>query len=69
MMSGNGLGRYILRLDFSLVEAARLPCEIPRTIRLWLDGEKVSGPAEQMVRIWIGLHDRHLPWQPYGAAA
>ena len=67
-MPGNELGRYLLRLDLALAEAAQFLCVIPRTVRRWLDGEEVSDPAEQAVRVWIGLHDRRLPWRPHGAA-
>ena len=67
-MLGNELGRYLLRLDLSPAEAALLLCVTPRTVRRWLDGEEVSGPAEQAVRAWIRLHERRLPWRPQGAA-
>jgi hypothetical protein len=68
MTTGNGLERHLLRLDLLLAEAAQLLRMIPHTVRCWLDGEEVSGPAEQAVRAWIGLRDRRLPWQPHGAA-
>jgi hypothetical protein len=68
MMTGNEFGQYLQRLGLSLGEAAQLLSVTPRTVRRWLDGEEVSGPAEQAIRAWIRLHDRHLPWRPDSAS-
>ena len=67
-MPGNRLGRYVGGLDLSFVEALQHLCLIPHTVRRRLDGEEVSGPAEQGVRVWIGLHDRRSFWRHHGAA-
>jgi hypothetical protein len=64
MMTHKELYQYLSRLDLSAVEAAQLLGVTPRTVRRWLDGEEVPGPAEQAVRAWIRLHDQHLPWRP-----
>ncbi len=52
------------RLELTPAEAAQLLGVAPRTIRRWLEGEDVAGPAEQALRAWIRLHDRNLPWRP-----
>ena len=52
------------RLELTQAEAAQLLGVAPRTVRRWLDGEDVPGPAEQALRAWIRLHDRNLPWRP-----
>lgn len=67
-MTGNEFGQFLLRLGLAPGEAAQLLSVNPRTVRRWLDGEEVSGPAEQAIRAWIRLHDRHLPWRPDSAS-
>lgn len=67
-MTGNEFGQFLLRLGLAPGEAAQLLSVTPRTVRRWLDGEEVSGPAEQAIRAWIRLHDRHLPWRPDSAS-
>jgi len=56
--------QYLLRLDLSPAEAAQLLSVSPRTVRRWLEGEEMPGPAEQAIRAWVRLHERHLPWRP-----
>jgi transcriptional regulator with XRE-family HTH domain len=57
--------RLILtRLELTQSEAAQLLGVTPRTVRRWLDGEDLPGPAEQALRAWIRLHERNLPWRP-----
>jgi hypothetical protein len=68
MMTGGQFEQCLLRLGLSAEEAALLLSVTPRTVRRWLDGEEVSGPAEQAIRAWIRLHDRHLPWRPDSAS-
>ncbi len=64
-MMSDGESRLTLsRLELSPSEAAQLLGVAPRTIRRWLDGEDIPGPAEQALRAWIRLHDRNLPWRP-----
>lgn len=64
MMTGNEFRQQLLRLGLSLTEAAPLIGVNERTVRRWSEGEEVSGPAEQAVRAWIRLFNRHLPWRP-----
>lgn len=52
------------RLELTQAEAAQLLGVAPRTVRRWLDGEDIPGPAEQALRAWIRLHNRNLPWRP-----
>lgn len=56
--------QFLLRLDLSPAEAAQLLSVSPRTVRRWLEGEEMPGPAEQAIRAWVRLHERHLPWRP-----
>ena len=64
MMSDGEIRLTLSRLELSPSEAAQLLGVAPRTIRRWLDGEDIPGPAEQALRAWIRLHDRNLPWRP-----
>lgn len=64
MMSNSELRLTLSRLELSPIEAAQLLGVAPRTVRRWLDGEEIPGPAEQALRAWIRLHDRNLPWRP-----
>jgi hypothetical protein len=64
MMTTGELRLTLSRLELNQAEAAQLLGVAPRTIRRWLDGEELSGPAEQALRAWIRLHDRNLPWRP-----
>ncbi len=63
-MSDAELQLTLARLELSPAEAAQLLGITARTVRRWLDGEEVAGPAEQALRAWIRLHDRSLPWRP-----
>jgi len=64
IMTKEELHQYLSRLSLTAAEAAQLLGVTPRTVRRWLNGEDVTGPAEQAIRAWIKLHDRHLPWRP-----
>lgn len=64
MMSTLELAQSLLRLSVSQAEAAQLLGVAPRTLRRWLDGEEIPGPAEQAIRAWVKLHDRKLAWRP-----
>ncbi|MGO9848007.1 MAG: helix-turn-helix domain-containing protein [Methylocella sp.] len=68
MMTKIELEQGLLRLGLSQTEGAQLLGVAPRTLRRWLEGEEIPGPAEQAVRAWIKLHDRKLPWRPDSAA-
>jgi hypothetical protein len=63
-MSDTELRLTLTRLELSPADAAQLLGVTPRTVRRWLEGEEVAGPAEQALRAWIRLHDRNLPWRP-----
>lgn len=63
-MSDAELRLTLSRLELTPAEAAQLLGVAPRTVRRWLEGEDVPGPAEQALRAWIRLHDRNLPWRP-----
>lgn len=64
MMTANEFNQSLLRLNLLPDEAAQILSVTPRTIRRWQDDDEVSGTAEQAIRAWIRLHDRHLPWRP-----
>jgi len=64
MMSEAELRLTLARLELSPADAAQLLGVTARTVRRWLEGEAVAGPAEQALRAWIRLHDRNLPWRP-----
>jgi hypothetical protein len=64
MMTPPELRLTLSRLELTQAEAAQLLGIAPRTVRRWLDGEDIPGPAEQALRAWIRLHDRNLPWRP-----
>jgi hypothetical protein len=51
-----------LGLDYA--EAAKLLGVSVRTLRRWLEGEEVPGPAQAALRAWRELHSRHLAWKP-----
>jgi hypothetical protein len=56
--------QYLIRLGLSPAEAAQLLGVSPRTVRRWLEGEELPGPAQQAILAWVRLHERHLPWRP-----
>ena len=64
MMTSPELRLTLSRLELTQAETAQLLGVAPRTVRRWLDGEDIPGPAEQALRAWIKLHDRNLPWRP-----
>lgn len=68
MMSATELEQSLLRLALSQTEGAQLLGVTPRTLRRWLEGEEISGPAEQAIRAWLKLHDRKLAWRPDSAS-
>jgi hypothetical protein len=45
-------------------EAAKLLGVSARTLRRWVDGEEIPGPAQAALRAWRELHSRHLAWKP-----
>jgi hypothetical protein len=64
MMNSTELNGHLVSLKVSPAEAAQLLGVSPRTLRRWLDGEEIPGPAEAALRAWRTLADRHLPWKP-----
>ena len=67
-MKTDELEQTLLRLGLSQTEAAQLLGVAARTVRRWLEGEEVPGPAEQALRAWVRLHERNLPWRPDSAS-
>lgn len=63
-MTKEQFDQYLLRLGLSRAETAKLLSVSPRTVRRWQDGEEIPGPAQQAIRAWVRLHERHLPWRP-----
>ena len=49
-------------------EAAQFLDISVRTLRRWLDGEEVPGPAEAALRAWRKLHERNIAWKPNAVA-
>jgi len=64
MMNARELNEHLAALQVSPAEAAQLLGVSPRTLRRWLEGEEVPGPAEAALRAWRTLSDRQLPWKP-----
>jgi hypothetical protein len=56
--------QYLMRLGLSAAEAAQLLSVSLRTLRRWLEGDEIPGPAQQAILAWVRLHERHLPWRP-----
>lgn len=56
--------QYLMRLGVTPAEAAQLLSVSARTVRRWQEGEELPGPAQQAIRAWVRLHERHLPWRP-----
>jgi hypothetical protein len=51
-------------LGLDHAEAAKLLGVSTRTLRRWLEGEEIPGPAQAALRAWRALHARHLAWKP-----
>ena len=64
MMTFIELEQTLLRLGLSQTGAAQLLSVAPRTVRRWLEGEEIPGPAEQTFRAWLRLHEKKLAWRP-----
>jgi Homeodomain-like domain-containing protein len=64
MLSSTELAAHLAALRLSPPEAAQLLGVSPRTLRRWLEGEEVPGPAEAALKAWRVLDDRLLPWKP-----
>ncbi len=68
MMSRAELEQSLIRLGLTQTEGAQLLGVDPRTLRRWLEGDEIPGPAEQAVRAWLKVHDRTMPWRPDSAS-
>jgi hypothetical protein len=64
MMTIPELNDHLCALQVSAPEAAQLLGVSSRTLRRWLEGEEVPGPAAAALRAWRALAERHLPWKP-----
>jgi len=64
IMDKDQLEQYLRRLGLAPADAAQLLSISPRTLRRWLDGEEIPGPAQRAILAWIHLHELHLPWRP-----
>ncbi|UWU76579.1 helix-turn-helix domain-containing protein [Bradyrhizobium huanghuaihaiense] len=58
------LAEILTFLGLDLAEAAQLMGVSTRTLRRWLEGEEIPGPAQAALRAWHQLHSRHLAWKP-----
>ena len=63
-MSHTELSKTLGALGLSPAEAAQLLGVSPRTLRRWLDGEEIPGPAQAAVQAWLALQTRKLAWKP-----
>jgi transcriptional regulator with XRE-family HTH domain len=64
MMNATELDENLTALKVTPAEAALLLGVSARTLRRWLEGEDVPGPAEAALRAWLTLAHRNLPWKP-----
>jgi transcriptional regulator with XRE-family HTH domain len=64
MMTDGELDNILHNLRLTQAEAAQLLGVAARTVRRWLEGEEIPGPAEAALRAWAKLATRHLPWRP-----
>ncbi len=64
MMTTQELEEHLTGLRLSQTEAAQLLGVSARTVRRWLEGEAVPGPAEAALRAWRRLDARLLAWRP-----
>ena len=63
-MTTQELASHLSALQLSQAEAAQLLSISPRTLRRWLEGEDIPGPAEAAFRAWAKLEKLRLPWKP-----
>jgi transcriptional regulator with XRE-family HTH domain len=64
MMTQRELGDHLTALRLTQSEAAQLLGVSTRTLRRWVEGEEVPGPAEAALRAWRKLSTNNLPWKP-----
>lgn len=63
-MTRDELNDHLSDLRLTQTEAAQLLGISARTLRRWLEGEEVPGPAQAALRAWRRLAVRNLPWKP-----
>lgn len=63
-MTAQELASHLSTLQLSHAEAAQLLSISSRTLRRWLEGDDIPGPAEAAIRAWRKLQKYHLPWKP-----
>jgi transcriptional regulator with XRE-family HTH domain len=64
MMSAIQVRQALAGLGLTQQEAATLLGVSPRSVRRWLEGEAIAGPAEAALRAWQQLEARGLAWRP-----
>jgi hypothetical protein len=63
-MTSLELTEHLSRLGLNQTEVAQLLGISARTVRRWVEGEEIPGPAEAALRAWRRLSERNLPWRP-----
>jgi transcriptional regulator with XRE-family HTH domain len=64
MLTSEEIRRILGHLGLTQAEAAQLLGVTPRTVRRWLEGDELPGPAEQALRAWLRLAEMRMPWRP-----
>jgi hypothetical protein len=64
MMTAQEFSGHLSALRLPISEASQLLGVSDRTLRRWLEGEEIPGPAEAALRAWTQLNARNLPWKP-----
>jgi hypothetical protein len=64
MMTAIEIEQVLGELGLTPPEAATLLGVSDRTLRRWLEGEQMPGPAEAALLAWRRLHNNHLAWRP-----
>src|SRR5665213_1342416 len=63
-MTKKELSDTLSALGLTQTEAAQLLGVSARTVRRWIEGEAIPGPAEAALRAWRKLQQRNLAWRP-----
>jgi hypothetical protein len=63
-MTKEELRKALDTLTLSQADAAQLLGVSTRTLRRWMEGEEIPGPARAAIRAWLELHKRKLAWKP-----